>query len=253
MSYLDYVSNTSWVDITPLFKPCPVNDIMSEIQNVTDVFLEERDKEQYKIMKEKGATGIGEHFQDQKNWGAVTLYSSTGSFRDILTQGVLPNQDMKTYRKSFKNLKKHKWTELADLMPKTVTWIKEEIGQYMVFSYIKISKLGPGGDVPIHTDVPQEDFDFLNTRNTYNMLNNFLVELNFPKGVTAWHDNVELPYQQGSVIFCNQSKSHGTVNRGTENRYNLRIQGLHNKKFRDELMNHAKDFNMYPISSKSYL
>lgn len=253
MSYLNYVSNTSWVDITPLFSPCPVNEIMSEIRSVESLFLEERDKDQFKIMKEKGATGIGEHFDNQKNWEAVTLFSSTGDYKDILTQGILPNQDKKTYVKSFRNLRNHKWTQLAELMPNTVNWIKKEIGQYMIFSYIKIAKLGPGGDVPVHTDVPHEDFDFLNTQNTYNMLNSFLVELNFPEGVTAWHDDVILPYQQGSVIFCNQSKSHGTVNKGTETRYNLRIQGLHNKKFREILMSKAKHFNMHPKSSQNLL
>lgn len=252
-NYLDYVSNTSWVDITPMFAPCPVDSIMQEIRSIENMFLEERDPEQYKEMQEKGAIGIGEHFDDQKSWEAVTLFSSTGDYRDILTQGILPNQDLETYMKSFRNLRNHKWTQLADLMPNTVKWIKEEIGQYMQFSYIKIAKLGPGGDVPVHTDVPNEDFDFLNTQNTYNMLNSFLVELNFPNGVTAWHDDVELPYQQGSVIFCNQSKSHGTVNKGNETRYNLRIQGLHNKKFRNKLMSDAKEFTSYPDTSKKYL
>ena len=252
-NYLDYVSNTSWVDITPMFSKCPVDLIMQEIYSVENMFLEERDPEQYKEMQERGAVGIGEHFDNQKSWEAVTLFSSTGDYRDILTQGILPNQDLKTYMESFRNLRNHKWTQLAELMPNTVSWIKQEIGQYMQFSYIKIAKLGPDGDVPVHTDVPHEDFDFLNTQNTYNMLNSFLVELNFPKGVTAWHDGVELPYQQGSVIFCNQSKSHGTTNKGTETRYNLRIQGLHNKKFRHVLMSSAKDFTMYPITSKKYL
>jgi hypothetical protein len=253
MSYLNYVSNTSWVDITTMFVPCPVDDIMKEIQSVENMFLDERDHEQYKKMQENGATGIGEHFDDQKKWEAVTLFSSTGNYRDILTQGILPNQDLETYMKSFRNLRNHKWTQLADLMPNTVRWINKEIGQYMQFSYIKIAKLGAGGDVPVHTDVPHEDFDFLNTQNTYNMLNSFLVELNYPDNVTAWHDGVELPYQKGSVIFCNQSKSHGTVNNGTETRYNLRIQGLHNKKFRTELMNKAHNFTTYPETSKTYL
>lgn len=251
--YLDYVTNTSWVDITPMFTPCPVDNVMDEIRGVEDMFLDERDQEQYDSMRAKGATGIGTHFEDQKEWGALTLFSSTGDYRDILTQGILPNQDMKTYRESFRNLKKHKWTELAKHMPQTVDWIQKEIGQYMMFSYIKIAKLGPGGDVPVHTDVPEEDFDFLNTRNTYNMLNSFLVELNFPDGVTAWHDDVELPYQKGSVVFCNQSKSHGTTNQGSETRYNLRIQGLHNKHFRDTLIDRAINFEMYPDESKHLL
>jgi len=55
------------------------------------------------------------------------------------------------------------------------------------------------------------------------------------------------------VIFCNQSKSHGTTNKGTETRYNLRIQGLHNKKFRNVLMDSAKNYNMYPSTSTQYL
>lgn len=249
-NYLDFVTSASWVDITPMFEPCPVDDIVAEIRDVENMFLEERDPDQYEKLRQKGATGIGEHFEDQKEWSAVTLFSSTGDYKDILTQGILPNQDMKTYKKSFENIKKHKWTQLKPLMPKTVSWVKNQIGQYMTFSYIKIAKLGPKGDVPIHTDIPEEDFDFLNTRNTYNMLNSFLVELNFPDGVKAWHDDVELPYQKGSVIFCNQSKSHGTVNNSDENRYNLRIQGLHNKKFRDKLMSSIDTLEVYPNESK---
>lgn len=245
-NYLDFTTSKSWVDITPLFTPCPVDDIMEEIRQVEDMFLGERDPEQYAIMKEKGATGIGEHFEDQKEWGAVTLFSSTGDYKDILTQGILSNHNKETYIQSKRNLQNHKWTQLEPMMPKTVAWIKDQIGQYMQFSYVKIAKLGPGGDVPVHTDIPKEDFDYKNTRNTYNMLNSFLVELNFPEGVTAWHDDVELPYQKGSVFFCNQSKSHGTVNRSNETRYNLRIQGMHNRHFRKTLMEMVDQLNVYP-------
>ena len=57
---------------------------MEEIRSVEDMFLEERDPAQYKTMQEKGAIGIGGHFDDQKNWEAVTLFSSTGDYKDIL-------------------------------------------------------------------------------------------------------------------------------------------------------------------------
>lgn len=245
-NYLNIVSNTSWVDITPLFSPCPVDEIMKEIATIEEWFLEERDSNQYALMKDKGAIGIGTHLDNQKEWGAVTLFSSTGDYKDILTQGILPNQDLQTYKASFRNLRKHKWTQIAPIMPKTVKWIQSQVGQYMNFSYIKIAKLGPKGSVPIHTDIPEEDFDFTNTQNTYNMLNSFLVELNHVDGVKAWHDGVELPYQKGSVIFCNQSKSHGTVNNGSDTRYNIRIQGLHNKKFRETFLQKLDSLVKYP-------
>ena len=85
-NYLNIVSNTSWVDITPLFSPCPVDEIMKEIATVEEWFLEERDPNQYALMKDKGAIGIGTYFDNQKEWGAVTLFSSTGDYKDILTQ-----------------------------------------------------------------------------------------------------------------------------------------------------------------------
>jgi len=244
--YLDIITNTSWVDITSMFDPCPVDEIMNEIRIVESWFLEERDAEQFEALKAKeGTTGIGTHFDDQKEWGSVTLFSSSGDYKDILTQGILPNHNYETYRKSFRNLRNHSWTQLEPMMPKTVKWIKEQMGKYMRFSYVKISKLGPGGDVPIHQDLPEEDFDFLNTRNTYNMCNSFLVELNLPKGITAWHDGMELPYKKGSVFFCNQSKPHGTTNKGDEVRYNLRIQGLHNKFFREDFIKGLPQFERH--------
>lgn len=253
MSYLDFVANTSWVDITPMFNTCPVKNVMEEISIIEKLFLEERDKEQYKLMKEKGATGIGENFRDQKNWSAVTLYSASGNYDDILTQGILHNHTKQTYRQSLRNLKTHRWTQLSNKMPNTVEWIKKEIGKYMMFSYIKIAKLDPGGHVPIHKDIPNDNFDYENQQNTYNMLNSFLIELNNPDGVKAWHDNVELPYKEGSIIFCNQSKSHGTINNGDNTRYNIRIQGMHNKKFRQDIMDYAQNLQMYPATSIKYL
>ena len=235
-SYIDIASNTSWVEVTPLFSNCPVDKIMEEISTVEESFLEERNTDQYKSMKDRGVTGIGTKIENQKEWKAVTLFSSTGDYQDTLTQGILRNDNLETYKQSFRNIRKHKWTQLAPLMKNTVKWINNEFGQYLNLSYVKIAKLGPGGNIPLHTDLPNEDLSLLSTQNSYNMLNSFLVELNFPEGVKALHDGVEIPYKKGSLFFLNQSKSHCTVNIGNSTRYNLRIQGLPNRKFREAFL-----------------
>jgi len=246
MAYLNLVSNTSWLNLTPIFSPCPVNEIMQEIKLIESQFIEERDEEQYKKMQHKGATGVGEKPLGQKSWQAVTLYSASGEYTDIISHGIESNHNKQSYIKSFRNIKSHSWTQLSSYMPKTVSWLKNELEKYMIFSYIKIAKLDAGGKIPVHTDIPKNNFDFKNTKNTYNMLNTFLVELNYPPGVTAWHDNTVLPYQSGSVFFINTSKSHGVENIGTEPRYNLRIQGLQNKKFRNIIMNNINLLEKYP-------
>ena len=235
-SYIDIASNTSWVEVTPLFSNCPVDKIMEEISTVEESFLEERNTDQYKSMKDRGVTGIGTKIENQKEWKAVTLFSSTGDYQDTLTQGILRNDNLETYKQSFRNIRKHKWTQIAPLMKNTLKWINNEIGQYLNLSYVKIAKLGPGGNIPLHTDLPNEDLSLLSTQNSYNMLNSFLVELNFPEGVKALHDGVEIPYKKGSIFFLNQSKSHSTVNNGNSTRYNLRIQGLPNRKFREAFL-----------------
>jgi hypothetical protein len=251
--YLDFLSNTSWVDITSLFKNCPVDEIITEIKNVENLFLLERDPEQYEKIKNKKTTFVGDHFDGQLNWKVVSLYSATGDYKDIFTQGVLPNHDKTTYLESFKNIRNHKWTSVSDHMPETTSWIKHEIGKYMKFSYVKIAKLEPGGVIPQHRDIPDEDYDFLNTQNCYNMLNSFLIELNCPNNVIAMHDNVKLPYKKGSILFCNQGKLHGTTNSGDQTRYNIRIQGLHNKKFRNILSEKINECQCYPETSKNIL
>lgn len=251
--YLDFLSNTSWVDITSLFKSCPVDQIMEEIKNVETLFLPERDQEQYEKIKNKEKTVVGDHFAGQLNWKVVSLYSATGDYKDIFTQGVLPNHNRAAYLESFKNIKQHRWTLLSNKMPQTTSWIKNEIGKYMTFSYIKIAKLDPGGVIPPHRDIPDDQYDFLNTKNCYNMLNSFLIELNCPENVVAMHDNIRLPYKKGSILFCNQGKLHGTKNNGNQTRYNIRIQGLHNKKFRNILAEKIQECQCYPEISQNIL
>lgn len=248
-NYVDVVSNLSWVDVTPLFSDCPVDEIMKEISAVESSFLEERSEEQYKTMKNKGITGIGIKIDNQKEWEAVTLFSRTGNYRDTLTQGILRNHNLKTYRQSFRNVKEHKWTELSPIMKKTTEWVKREFGQYLNLSYVKIAKLGPGGNIPIHTDLPDDDLSLLNTKNAYNMLNSFLVELNFPEGIKATHDGVEVPYKKGSIFFLNQSKPHGTTNNGTSTRYNFRIQGIPNKKFRNTFLHKINELRKHECTN----
>jgi len=249
--YLNVITNTSWVDMSKMFS-INVDSIMREIHQVEEQFIEERDQEQYKEMQSNNSVGIGERLDDQDKWSAMTLFSSSGKSTDILTQGILTNHNKESYRQSFRNLKQHAWTDLSVKMPETTKILSEEFGKYMKFSYIKIAKLEPGGVVPEHNDMPRQDFGFnlLKEVNTYNMLNSFLVELNCPKGVVATHDGVELPYKKGSVFFCNQSKSHGTVNHGSEVRYNLRIQGLHNRSFRKEFLKNISSMQCYPDSRK---
>lgn len=229
-----------------------VDSIMDEIYKVEKEFIEERDQDQYLKMQSNKTIGIGERLDNQDKWSAMTLYSSSGKSTDILTQGINTNHNKKSYRESFRNLRKHSWTDLSNTMPKTTEILLKNFGKYMKFSYIKIAKLEPGGVVPEHNDMPKQDFDFdlLKETNTYNMLNSFLVELNCPKGLKATHDGVKLPYKKGSVFFCNQSKSHGTVNNSSEVRYNLRIQGLHNKLFRDNFIKNISSMECYPDIQK---
>ena len=245
--YVNFITNTSWVDISSMFT-IDVDTIMDEIYQMEEQFVEERDEEQYLEMQSNKSVGIGERLDNQHRWSAMTLYSSSGKSTDILTQGILPNHNKQSYRESFRNLRKHSWTDLSIKMPNTTRILQEQIGKYMKFSYIKIARLDANGIVPEHTDMPQTDFGFnlLKETNTYNMLNSFLVELNCPAGVKATHDGVELKYKKGSVFFCNQSKSHGTVNNGSEVRYNLRIQGLHNKLFRNQFMKNISSMECYP-------
>lgn len=252
MSYLDFVSATSWVNLTPLF-PVPVDIIMKEIYQVETMFNEERDQQQNQKLKQSDTIGIGTRLDGQKNWSAMTLLSASGDYKDILTQGILTNENKKVYIKSFRNLRDHKWTELCDHMPNTTKFIKDTLGPLMKLSYVKISKLEPGGDIPQHEDIPEVDFDFKNTTNTYNMLNSILIELNCPAGTTAYHDGQKLNYQKGSVFMCNQSKKHGTSNTGNSNRYNMRIQGLYNKKFRDLIKQKIKILDVFPKDAVKFL
>ena len=249
MSYLKFATQASWVDLSQFFK-VPVDEILEEIHLVESMFNKERDQEQHKKMKESGTIGIGTAVDGQKAWSAISLLSRSGNYTDILTQGVFTNETKESYMGSFRNIRSHGWTSICEHMPITTKFIKEELGSYIKLSYGKIAKLEAGGNIPMHADLPEVDFDFYNTTNTYNMLNNLLVELNCPDGLEAYHDDQKLPYQKGSIIVCNQARVHGTKNNSNETRYNLRIQGLHNKKFRDLIKNNIDHINVYPPSAK---
>jgi hypothetical protein len=245
MSYVKFATAASWVDLSPYFS-VPVDDIINEIKFVENMFNDERDVYQNKVMKDAGIMGIGTRLDGQKAWSALSLLSRSGDYKDILTQGVLTNENKKSYITSFRNIRDHQWTSICDYMPITTKFIKKELGKYMKLSYAKIAKLESGGDIPLHADLPEVSFDFYNTTNTYNMLNNMLIELNCPDGLEAYHDGQRLPYRKGSVIVCNQARVHGTTNNSNETRYNLRVQGLHNKNFRDLIKNNLDDINLYP-------
>lgn len=252
MSYVDFSIKTSWLDLTP-FINVPVDFIMNEIDKVETSLIDERNVDQYHKMQENQIYGVGEKINGQSNWSALTLYSASGKSDDILTQGILPNNTVSVYRHSFRNIRQHKWTDLASVMPATVNFIIDSFMPLMKLSYVKISKLDPGGIIPEHKDLPNLNFNFETEVNSYNMLNSILIELNCPDGVIAIHDGIQIPYRRGSVFMFNQSKPHSTKHLGKTPRYNMRIQGLHNKRFRDMIKNNCDIINCHPLNSKVYL
>ena len=50
-------------------------------------------------MKDAGIMGIGTRLDGQKAWSALSLLSRSGDYKDILTQGVLTNENKKSYIK----------------------------------------------------------------------------------------------------------------------------------------------------------
>ena len=235
MPWLEFLKQTSWVDLTPGFK-VPTQEILKEIRSVDQYFTRER---------EQAVAGIGSYIEGQTNWSAFTLYCASGSSRDLLTQGILGNQNRTAYAGSFRNLRRHQWTEVAALMPSTVNWIKLALEPFLILSHVKIARLEPGGSIPEHSDLPEESFDLSGT-NTYTMLNTLLIELDPPVGLRAYHDSVPLKYTIGSVFWCNQGRPHSTSNQGSQDRFNLRIHGLYRKKFKDFIKANIHGFEHHP-------
>lgn len=249
MSYIEFSTEASWLDLTPLFS-VPVDNIMREIDTLDQcAMLEERDQDQYKDLQARKASGVGAKIQGQQRWSAMALFSASGQSRDIISQGILDNTDAISYRSSFRNLRKHRWTDLAPRMLSSAQWLASTFEPLMRLSYVKIAKLDGGGTIPEHADLP-ETGRFSQGTSSYTMLNSILIELNHPPGVSAMHGGVLIPYTRGSVFMLNQSRPHSTVHSGTEPRYNIRIHGLHNTKFREMIRNNISMLTCHPPHAK---
>ena len=235
MQYSEFIVNTSWVNLTSLFS-VPVDDIMNEIQQVENFFHIERDKLQAQQLQEKETLGVSEYLATDNKWSAFTLLSSSGDYKDVLTQGINANIDKKEIVSTYRNIRQHKWTELSELMPKTILYVRSAFEPIMKLSYVKIAKLSAGGVIPKHTDKPNKEIA-KNTINSYHMLNSILIELNSPKGIIAKHNDDIIDYQKGSVYWFNQSREHEVIHNGNKDRYNIRIQGMYNRKFRELIKN----------------
>ena len=111
-------------------------------------------------------------------------------------------------------------------------WIQDNLCPYIKLSYVKIAKLGPGGHVPEHNDKPNVSTANMETH-SYDMLNTILIELTGQDDLYVTHDGKQLKYKAGDIYWINVAKNHEVKNNSDSDRYNIRIHGLYNTKFRE--------------------
>ena len=68
---------------------------------------------------------------------------------------------------------------------------------------------------------------------SYDMLNTILIELTGQDDLYVTHDSRELKYNAGDIYWINVAKNHEVKNNSDSDRYNMRIHGLYNTKFRE--------------------
>ena len=223
MQYIDFVKNTNHLNITNLIGRIDANKVINEICDVK--FYEERNQKAVDI-------GVDANINGQNNWSSFTLFSKSGKSSDTISQGITLNENKGSYKQSLRNLRTHKWTEVANQFPYTVQWIQDNLCPYVKLSYVKIAKLGPGGHVPEHNDKPNVSTVNMETH-SYDMLNTILIELTGQDDLYVTHDGKQLKYKAGDIYWINVAKNHEVKNNSDSDRYNIRIHGLYNTRFRE--------------------
>lgn len=151
---------------------------------------------------------VGHRQQDKhlsynhEGWSAITLH------------GISPTATENYEQYGFKSVEdaNYHWTEVCDLFPKCVEFIKSL--KYSKYDRVRIMKLAAGGYIMPHVDGPGRVFGPLNIAINNPELCNFYFK-----------DYGVVPFSQGQGNFLDIGNEHIVWNRSTQDRYHFIVHG----------------------------
>ncbi len=151
---------------------------------------------------------VGHRQQDKhlsynhEGWSAITLH------------GISPTATENYEQYGFKSAEEanYHWTEVCDLFPTCVEFIKTL--KYSKYDRVRIMKLAAGGYIMPHVDGPGRVFGPLN------------IAINNPESCNFYfRDYGIVPFSQGQGNFLDIGNEHIVWNRSTEDRYHFIVHG----------------------------
>jgi hypothetical protein len=139
---------------------------------------------------------------NHEGWSAITLHGINSTATENYEQYGFNSVDEANYH----------WTEVCDLFPTCVDFIKSL--QYTKWERVRIMKLAPGGYIMPHVDGPGRIFGPLN------------IAINNPEGCEFYFRKWgRVPFKQGTGNFLDIGNEHIVWNQSNEARYHFIVHG----------------------------
>ena len=158
------------------------------------------------------------HSYNHDGWAAITLH------------GINPTATENYEQYGFNSVEdaNYHWTEVCDLFPNTVRFIKS-LG-YGTYERVRIMKLAPHGYIMPHTDGQGRIFGPVN------------IAINNPEGCGFYFKEWgKVPFKQGTGCILDIGNEHCVVNNSPEARYHIIIHGYDSHAFYDYVTKQLKE------------
>lgn len=155
---------------------------------------------------------------NHEGWAALTLH------------GINPTATENYEQYGFKSAKEanYHWTEVCELFPKTVEFIKSL--KYKTYERVRIMKLAPHGFIMPHTDGHGRIFGPLN------------IAINNPEGCDFYFKKWgKVPFKQGTGCMLDIGYEHCVANDSEEARYHIIVHGYDSHEFYNFMLKQLKD------------
>lgn len=193
MKDYNWIINNSGLPWLQLNIDIPAEDMLLEARNIADKFVSHRYED---ISSKYSHTG----------WESVCIHGLGADKTNHYTSyGYNSNQEAPYH-----------WTEIADVVPKTVQFFKD-VFPHKSYYRVRFMKLRKNGFITPHTDMEASKLSPIN------------ISLNNPEGCEfKMADKGVVPFKDGTAFILDVSNLHAVINRGKEDRYHIIVHGNFN-------------------------
>jgi len=250
--FFDIMQRGDFVDVTHFWN-IPYKEILDEVLTVPDEYWRRpfnADSNQVIEMGLDDSQSVNHYpgsdgkLIEAHGWKSLCFLNETGDSKDQINRFPPIFNSATEYKQTLKGfLDNRKWTNVAHYSPSLVNFFEEQVYPYMHVGQIFVTRLGSGGIVTEHSDIPEDSKVHLNSDHVhmFDMLNTFNLTLNSVESAYAVFNNKIMPSYDGCCMLTNVGKSHWVVNMNRTPLYKVIWQGIYKKPFRDLVMEKLVD------------